>query len=458
MSKTEKQTQSPVSELAAFVAELTFDDLPAEAIDVAAECILDTVGVTVAGTTDRAGERVSTMVSALGGDTARLVGTDIRGTPTDVAFATGTAGHALDFDDVTRVFPGHPSTTTVPPILALAETQNVSGKDALSAYVAGYEAQCYVSRPIGDSSYQGGWHGTAMFGPFAAAAAAATLLELDVAETETAFNITASMPAGLRRNFGTMTKPMHAGQAARSGLTAALLAANGFTATPNSLSGEGGFFEMYSGAGEPDLSALKPLGEHWSIVDDDLFIKKFPCCGMTHSSIEAAILLAEKHDIDPSTVEHVEAVAAPLAADALKYSDPQTGLNAKFSMEYTVARGIVDRRVGLSAFDDANVNDPAVQRIRERTTRIIDDSMPYKSHESTVRIKLADGTEYEHVQETPPGSRSNPLSESELRDKFTMCVEYTLDSEHAAQSYELLSSLESVSDVSDVIDALSPEN
>jgi 2-methylcitrate dehydratase PrpD len=458
MSKLDTRQQTPVTELAEFVADLTYEDIPDRGVDIAKECFLDTVGVAVAGTVDGAGTIVTQTVDALGGETARIIGTDLKGTPTDAAFAIGTLGHALDFDDVTRVFPGHPSVTLIAPILALAETRDVSGEDAIRAYVAGYEAQCYVSRPISEGSYQGGWHGTAMFGTFAAAAATADLLDLDAEQTATAFNIAASMPAGITRNFGTMTKPMHAGQAARSGLTAALLASNGFTATPDSLSGEGGFFEMYRGDGEPDLSALKPLGEHWSISDDDLFIKKFPCCGMTHSSIEAAITMAEEHDIDPESVEHVEAIVAPLALEALKYSDPETGLNAKFSMEYTVARGIVDRRVGLSAFEDENVDDPVVQRVRERTTMTIDDSMPFTSHKATVRIELDDGETYEHVQESPPGSRFNPLSEAELRNKFTMCVDYALDTEQRDQAYEDLRSLESVDDVSSVTDALTPDN
>ncbi|MFB6171834.1 MAG: MmgE/PrpD family protein [Haloarculaceae archaeon] len=420
---SETRTRATIDEdLAAFVAALGYDDLPEAAVRAAERVFVDTVGVTVAGAAEGAGEKAVALTTALsdGGD-ATLIGSDATATVTDAAFANATAGHGLDFDDVTWGV-WHPSVPLVAPILALAEREGASGRAAIAAYVAGYETQVHLAEALLPAHYERGWHATATFGTFGAAAAAAVLLDLDREQTRHALNVAASMPAGLKRNFGTMTKPMHAGQAARSGVTAGLLAADGFTAAANAVGGERGFCDLYAGDAEPDLDDLPELGERWALLADGIQVKKYPCCYFTHPAVAGTRALVDEHGIAPGDVERVTVTASQGAADALHYPDPDTGLEGKFSMEYVVASAVARDRVGLAAFDDENVGDPAVQRVRERVDFQVDPDLEYNPYRTTVRIETADGA-VERIQEKPPGTPEDPLSAAELESKFRMCVD-----------------------------------
>jgi len=413
--------REPDAELAAFVADLGFEDLPDGAVRTTERVFVDTAGVTVAGAAEGAGELAVERTGALsGGGDATLVGADAAASVTDASFANATAGHGLDFDDVTWGV-WHPSVPMVAPILAVAERAGATGREAITAYVAGYETQCYLAHALLPSHYERGWHATATFGAFGTAAAVASLLALDEAATRNALDIAASTPAGLKKNFGTMTKPMHAGQAARSGVTAALLAADGFTAAEGAMSGERGFTDLYAGDDPADLTALPALGEEWAIREDGIQVKKYPCCYFTHPAIAATEALVAEGDIAPSDVEYIRVMASQGAADALHYTDPDTGLEGKFSMEYVVACAVARDRVGLAAFDDELVPDPDVQAVRERVDFEVDPDLEYNPYHTTVRIETRDGV-HERIQEKPPGTPEDPLSAAELEEKFRMCV------------------------------------
>lgn len=418
---SESRTRDPMDvELAAFVADLSYDDLPETAVRAAERVFVDTVGVTVAGAAEGAGRTAVDLATAISGGDATLVGSDSTASVTDAAFANATAGHGLDFDDVTWGV-WHPSVPLVAPILALAEHEESSGREAVAAYVAGYETQVYLAEALLPAHYERGWHATATFGTFGAAAAAAVLLDLDRERTRHALNVAASMPAGLKRNFGTMTKPMHAGQAARSGVTAGLLAADGFTAADDAVGGERGFCDLYAGDADPALDDLPALDDRWALLEDGIQVKKYPCCYFTHPAIAGAQALVAEHGIEPGDVERIEVTASQGAADALHYEDPDTGLEGKFSMEYVVACAVARDRVGLAAFDDENVDDPTVQRVRERVDFRVDPDLEYDPYHTTVRVETADGAA-ERVQEKPPGTPADPLTDEELEAKFRMCV------------------------------------
>lgn len=438
MSKS--RTRDPVDvELAAFVADLSYDDLPGDAVRAAERVFVDTVGVTVAGAAEGAGRTAVDLTTAISGGDATLVGSDATASVTDAAFANATAGHGLDFDDVTWGV-WHPSVPLVAPILALTEREGASGRAAVAAYVAGYETQVHLAEALLPAHYERGWHATATFGTFGAAAAAAVLLDLDRERTRHALNVAASMPAGLKRNFGTMTKPMHAGQAARSGVTAGLLAADGFTAAENAVGGERGFCDLYSGDAEPELDNLPALGDRWALLEDGIQVKKYPCCYFTHPAIAGTQALVAEHSIDPEDVERIEVEASQGAADALHYEDPDTGLEGKFSMEYVVACAVARDRVGLAAFDDENVDDPAVQRVRERVDFRVDPDLEYNPYHTTVRVETADGA-VERVQEKPPGTPEDPLTDTELEEKFRMCVDRATWDVDADAAYRALDTL-----------------
>lgn len=451
---TDADTGRAVTELATFVTSLSADDIPEEALRLAERAILDTVGVTLAGAAADAGETAVTAVRDGTGETT-LLGQNETRPLSDAVFINGTAGHALDFDDVAlAAMDGHPSVPMVAPLLAVGERENASGLDILTAFVAGFETQCYLSRPISPGHYEGGWHATSTMGVFGAAAAVATLLELPRARVEHALGIAASMPAGLKRNFGSTTKPIHAGQAARSGMTAALLAAEGATADPTAIDGERGFFDSYCGDGRPDLERLPELGTRWSLLEDGIDVKKYPCCYYTHAAIYAASELADTHGLKAEVIDEVTVTASQGAADALAHDDPSTGLEAKFSMPYLIASAIARERVDLAAFDDERIDDRAVQSVRERVSLTVDDELPYDSNAATVEIATRSGERYEQFQAQPPGTHDDPLSDDELHEKFRLCAEHAPDPVDIDGACADLDALRTLSDVSRLLEKL----
>ncbi|MDS0475075.1 MmgE/PrpD family protein [Natrinema sp. 1APR25-10V2] len=453
---TETPSSEVTADLASFVAALGPEAVPDEALRTAERAILDTVGVTLAGADAEAGAIASAAVTADDGPgETTVLGRDERLPLSDAVFANATAGHALDFDDVAlAAMDGHPSVPMVAPLLAVGEREGASGRDLLTAFVAGFETQNYLSRPISPGHYEGGWHATSTIGLFGAAAAVANLLGLSAERTANALSIAASMPAGLKRNFGTTTKPIHAGQAARSGTTAALLAAEGATADSTAIDGERGFFDLYRGDGEPDLEALPDLGERWAIREDGIDVKKYPCCYYTHAAIYAAIRLAEEHDLAADGIDAVRVTASQGAADALAHDDPETGLEAKFSMPYLIGSAIARRTVGLSAFETTNIDEPAVQTVRERVSLSVDDEMPYDSNAARVAVTTRDGETYERTQERPPGTHDDPLSVEELHEKFRMCADFAPGSVAIDDALAALDNLRSVEDVGSLLESL----
>ncbi|MFC7157070.1 MmgE/PrpD family protein [Halomarina halobia] len=445
--------RSPDEELAAFVADIGDDDLPPELVRRAERAFVDTVGVTVAGAVEGAGAIAVETTRAIGdGGPASLIGVPGGASVTDAAFANGTAGHGLDFDDVTRGV-WHPSVPMVAPILALAEAEGLSGRRAVTAYVAGYEAQCYLADALLPEHYERGWHATATFGTVGAAVACAVLLDVGEEAARHAVNAAASMPAGLKKNFGTTTKPMHAGHAARSGLTAALLAARGHTAAAGALGTDRGFLDLYAGERvHPD--AMARLGEGWALDRDGIQVKKYPCCYFTHPAVYATQRLVDTHGVDPRDVESVRVRASQGAADALHYDDPASGLEAKFSMPYTVAAAAVRDRVGLEAFDDDSVGNPEVQAVRERVVFEVDPDLAYEPYHTNVAIETTGGETYERTQERPPGTPSDPLSDEELAAKFRMCVARADADIDADAAYRRLDALSGQSSVARVLEVL----
>ncbi|WP_226042270.1 MmgE/PrpD family protein [Natrinema sp. DC36] len=442
------------TDLAAFVTSLSDDDVPDDARRLAERAILDTVGVTLAGAGAEGGTVAASATAAETGETT-VLGRDRQLPLSDAVLVNATAGHALDFDDVAlAAMDGHPSVPMVAPLLAVGEREGATGRDVLTAFVAGFEAQHFLSRPISPGHYEGGWHATSTVGLFGAAAAVANLLGLSLDRAEHALTIAASMPAGLKRNFGTTTKSIHAGQAARSGTTAALLAAEGATADSRAIDGDRGFFDLYRGDREPDLERVPDLGSHWALCEDGIDVKKYPCCYYTHAAIDAAIELAEEYDLETDDIDEVRVTASQGAADALAHDDPATGLEAKFSMPYLIGSAFARRRVGLAAFDEERIDDPAVQAVRERVSLIVDGNLSYDSNAAHVAVTTRAGDEYDRSQERPPGTHDDPLSDDELHEKFRLCADHAPETVAVDDALAALDELRTVSDVNDVLEWL----
>lgn len=448
---------TPERVVAEFVADCSFDDLADDLVDLSERAFVDTVGVTLAGAVADAGERAGRFAAAQAGPGdggSTLIGRGGRAPLSAATLANGTAGHALDYDDLSWEMDGHPSVPLVAPIFAVGEAVDATGAEALTAFVAGFETACYLAEPISPSHYELGWHPTATFGTFGATAAACSLLDLDAEATHRAIAIAASMPSGLKRNFGSMTKPLHAGLAGRSGVTAAYLARDGFTADEVPVSGEDGFFDRYA---EGATETPAPPGTPWRLRTEGIHVKYYPCCYFAHTSITATADLVDEHALAPDAIDRIEVTAARGAADALVHPDPETGLEAKFSMEYCVAAAAVRDRVGLAAFEDEALDDPTVDAVRERVDFAADPDLEYDSHEATVRIVTTDGETYERVQENPPGVHEEPLSVAELREKYLECATRGLGESAAAATHDRLATLADEPSVADVVADLVPE-
>jgi len=438
---------TPERTLSEFVTGLDYDDIPSDARDTVERAFLDTVGVTLAGAHADAGETAFQTDGITPDDAPTILGLDTERPATQRALHTGTASHALDYDDLAWAMDGHPSVTLIPPILALVAEADATGRDLVTAFAAGFEVECTLAAPISPDHYEDGWHATATFGALGATAAAASLLNLTTDETEQAFNIAASTPAGLKRNFGSMTKPLHAGLCARSGVTAARLAYEGFTADPTAVSGDRGFWDLY-GPDDRDDFGFNP--EVWALQEHGIHVKYYPCCYFTHTSIAGTAALVDDRDVDPRDIERIHVRIAQGAADALHHADPDTGLEAKFSLEYTVASAAVRDRVGLAAFDDDAIADPVVQRVRERVDFEVDNDLRYDSHEAYIHVDTADDS-YERLQENPPGTHDNPLTDAELRAKFDECARCAVTAETADALAAIFTDLADYDDIATAV-------
>src|SRR5579884_4361908 len=325
-------------DLGEFVARLSFADLPREAVEVARLGFIDTIATMIAGARDEAPQLLRRALQPPPGP-ATLYFTGETAPAPEAAWINGTAAHALDYDDV--AVRGHPSTVLVPAILAEGETLGADGTAMIAAYVAGYEAWAELAGRDPGHHHRKGWHPTGIFGAVAAAAACAKLRRLDAASSARALALAASQAGGLMANFGTMTKPFHAGRAAHAGVVSARLAELGFTASADALEHPQGFLAAVSPAGAADReSPPKGLGTAWKIVAQGLGIKKYPACYCTHRALDAMLDLLARHPLQPDDIEQITVSLSDTHALILRNHEPQTGLAAKFSIEFAMAAAV----------------------------------------------------------------------------------------------------------------------
>lgn len=416
---------SLTAQIARWTAGLTYDALPAEAVALAKRAILDTLGCALAGAAEPATDVLRTLYAGPAGAGAPLLTGDGWAPPELAALIGGTAAHALDYDDVCLTVTTHPSAVAVPVVLAVGHAHRRSGADLLTAYLIGVEVSTRVGEVMGFTHYKQGWHATSTLGSMGAAAAAGYLMGLSPDRLQTALGIAGSLAGGLRRNFGTMTKPLHAGLAAQYGVRAASLAAAGFTADDD-IFGPGGYFLAFGG-GAAAIPERLPLGEPFDLLASGLAVKKFPCCYATHRLIEGAARLANTHDLAAEEVTAIRITAPPGALAPLNRPRPVTGLEGKFSAEYTAAAALLDRRVNLATFTDPMVLRPEVQALlRLVEAREVQDPIAQvkgiEEGEVQVVIALKNGEQHALGVAFPPGSPQRPLSDEERWAKFSDCL------------------------------------
>lgn len=422
-------TDSLAVHVAEFIAGTHYGDMPAEARCRAKRAILDTLGVGLAGARAEGSAILRRYIETLGcGGAATVFGAALRVPPRFAALANGAAMHADDYDDTFHPSRVHASAPVVAAVFADAERAGASGKEVLAAFAVGAEVTCKVSQAIDRQHYQRGYHATSTCGVFGAAAGVCNLRRLPPEAACAALGIAGSEAAGLRENFGTMAKPMHAGRAAESGLVAASLAALGLTAAPTILEGPRGFF--MAGGGGYDAAMLRgKLGNPWSYVSPGVSIKPFPSGNLTHPAMCKLQELVLAHDIKPGQVERIAVKTNRLLPVNLTYHRPTTGLQGKFSMEFCLAAIVALRRAGLAEFADAVVNRPDVQQAIGR----IDYSV-YSDAEAAagqyvllttfLDIVLKDGRRFSARADAAKGSPAAPMSEEEVAEKFRGCASF----------------------------------
>jgi 2-methylcitrate dehydratase PrpD len=411
--------------LGRFVADLSPNRIPEEAMRVAQLGFIDCVGTMIAGRNEEAVRIMKSVLAPPPGPSSLTFSAE-RGPAPEAAWINGTAAHALDYDDVG--LRGHPSTVLVPAILAEAEALDASGTDMLTAYVAGYETWAELFRRDSGLLHKKGWHPTGLYGSVGAAAACARLRRLDATRAAMAIALGASQSGGLMANFGTMTKPFHAGRAAHAGIMAARLAEAGFTASTDALEHPQGFLHAISPDGTEDRAGVPKIGEHWALLTEGLGIKKYPTCYCTHRAIDCALDLVTAHPVKPDDVKQVNVAISDYFATVLRNHAPDTGLAGKFSIEFAMASAIIAGRVGLRELTDGFVQRTDVQGLMRRvvttTTTEYDPDLPGAAPADTVSFELASG----EVLEGAPvaratGHASRPLSEAQIYDKFADCLD-----------------------------------
>jgi 2-methylcitrate dehydratase PrpD len=466
--KTPSKDASITDYVAGFVLSTQSADIPKDVAHLGKRSVLDGIGLALAGAASQTGEVTRKYLKALGfvaegGST--VIGSSMRIPARFAAFANGISIHADDYDDTQlavakdRVYGllTHPTAPALPPALALAERDGRSGADMMLAYQVGVEVECKVAEAIMPRHYQTGFHSTATCGSIGAAAVAAKLLGLDREATRRALGIGATQAGGLRENFGTMTKPFHAGRAAENGVVAAEIAAAGLTASANALEADRGFFRAAGGGFSSEMIDGK-LGAPWTFHEPGVSIKPHPSGSLTHPGMAVMMDLILRHDIKPQHVRRVKVGTNHNMPNALIHHQPKNELQAKFSMEFCMAILLLERRGGLEQFTDEVVNRADVQAMIAKVDFGVDpeaEAAGFDKMTTLIEIEMDGGKVIKGQADFGKGSPANPMSDEELSEKFRQCAAWGgLNAATTKQVLDLVWKIEELGDVNELTQLL----
>ena len=399
--------------IARFIVETGASDIPASAYEHAKVAFMDWLGVTIAGKDEDLVLKLLKYSDLLGGkEQATILGHGQKRTISQAALINGAASHALDFDDTMAAFSGHPSVTLFPGLLSLSEWQSMKGIDLLTAYIIGLKTGTVIGLCAGPEHYAAGFHATSTVGHMASAAACSRLLGHNLQQTVNALGIAGTQSSGLKRSFGTMCKPFHAGLASEAGVTSALLAGDGFTSAEDILEGPNGFFQAMKG--EVRESVLSTLGRTWEI--DSIAQKYHASCHFTHSPIEAARTILQKENVSVRDIEAIRVHVSNPALTAADKIDANTGLEGKFSIPYCVANALLRGNTGIQAFSEEMVADPDVKALLQRVTPVGDEKI--EGMLSRVEIETKEGKSYSASSDVFSEIPELELKREKIKAKF----------------------------------------
>jgi len=419
-------------ELAHRALSTSLENAPDSVRQLIRQCVLDYVGVTIAGMQDPTVHLLrDELVEEGAAPQAQVFGTAQRLSRQGAALLNGMASHVLDYDDVNFALMGHPSVPVLPAVLALGEHLKIDGEALMNAFLAGYEAECSIGLLVAPGHYAAGFHATATLGTFGAAVACARLLGANETQMRHALGIAATQAAGLKSMFGTACKPLHAGMAARGGLLAATLARRGFDSRPDALECAQGFAATHSEHFDATAALTPPSGGYHLL--HNLF-KYHASCYETHATIECARRLQVREELTPDDVEAVEIRVNPYCDRICNIAEPQTGLEAKFSLRLTAAMTLARiETADPASFSDAHVNDAALVALRDRISVGFDRRIGQGCAEMSVRTRRGEVLETTHNAAMPASDLD--AQGARLREKF---VRLTTPLLHAGQGERLL--------------------
>jgi 2-methylcitrate dehydratase PrpD len=451
-------------EVSKFVVET--ETVPDEVRRVATNHLVDGIAVMLAGATEESGAIVRTHLRDIGGQAQALVlGSSMRAPLQHAAWANGVAGHAMDYDDTQLATDPesvyglltHPTVPVLAAALAAAEDVDASGEALLDAYIVGVEVACRIADAIHPRHYKEGFHSTATMGVLGAAAAVGKLHRVDLDQMLRSMGLAASMSAGLRENFGTMTKPFHAGRAAENGLVAVTLARRGWTAATNILEAKRGFYN--AAAGGYDATKLEgKLGNPFFFIEPGISIKPYPSGSLSHPAQDVLLEMVLDNDIQAGQVQRIDVGVNSNVPNALIYSRPKTALEGKFSLQFQMSIGVLERKAGIAQFVDAKVREPRTQALMDRVHVHVDpeiEALGYNEMRMTVDIKLKDGRTFSGRADKAKGHPKKPMTRDDLRDKFMECAVLVMPRKQAESALDSLWTIREIHRVADLTANLS---
>ena len=451
-TRTEETFVSVTRDLADFVVETSYDNLPREVIEHAKVCILDWLGAAIAGSLETPAKIITSIIQKIGGkEQSTIIGTQVKTSCVNAALANGILGHIVELDDIHEESIIHPAAPVLPAALALAEYTNVSGQDFITSIVLGYDVEIRIGMAINPSHYHF-WHPTGTCGTFGAAAAAGKILGLNTEEMVHALGIAGTQAAGLIEVFGTMSKPLNPGRAAANGVWAALLAEKGFTSSRNILEAEKGYCKAV--AKEHDFNKITGnLGKKFEIMNN--IFKIHASCGHTHGAIDAVLLLRDKYDIEPSDINKIVVGTYPIAVDVVgKNYETKTPSEAKFSLPYCLAAALIYGKVGLNEFSEEKLIDPEIQKLSKKVTVMVDpEYINARLGCAKVTLYTSNG-EFTCRVDAPKGHPNNPVARTELERKFVDLACLVFSEDRVRKIVEAVNNLENLDRVTLLTDLL----